>query len=141
MSTGKRHRHLGHRAQTHDVRGAVSNAHANMFDDLLESGLANPPSPGRPAVIWRWACFWILHNGTHAPLRDVPLATLKVFRDDARGSHEPVIDCENLTTQQYVAFMRLLEVFIAAESAKADGEMSAAAEVPGEQGPAETSCK
>jgi|TARA_B110000967_G_scaffold69417_1_gene71885 hypothetical protein len=107
----------------------ISGAKMKVVDKIRAEGLTNQETIGRPIVLFRDSTFMILIGGNIEDLAAVPLRTLRAFSEDIHGGgRDPAdadrldsnrtLDCENLTSSEFLALTKVVAAYIEAEEKK-----------------------
>lgn len=104
--------------QSKRPRHEKTKAETELISEIRSAGLANPEAPGIPIILCKEGTFVVLYQSTLRLLSAVPLKTLAQFSEDVHGSGRVVLDTENLTSKEGVAFVKVLAACIEAETTK-----------------------
>tara|TARA_B110001452_G_scaffold73386_1_gene59429 strand:+ start:370 stop:792 length:423 start_codon:yes stop_codon:yes gene_type:complete len=110
-------------------RREIAGAEKKIVDQIRAEGLTNQETIGRPIVLFRDSTFMILIGGNIEDLAAVPIRTLRAFSEDIHGGgRDPAhadrldsnrtLDCENLTSSEFVALTKVIAAYIEAEEKK-----------------------
>ena len=110
-------------------RREIVGAKKKIVDQIRADGLTNQETIGRPIVLFRDSTFIILIGGNIEDIAAVPLRTLRAFLEDIHGGGQDpahadcldsncTLDCENLTSSEFVALTKVIAAYIEAEEKK-----------------------